>query len=51
MSYEIGEEEVVEIERLARTTINANYTFYRELSDFYREKVNELQKKLKVKYW
>jgi len=51
LSYEIGEEEVVEIERLARTTINANYAFYRELSDHYRIKVNELQKKLKVKYF
>ena len=51
LSYEIGEDEVVEIERLARTTINANTSFYRDLADTYREKVNALQKKLKVKYW
>lgn len=51
LSYEIGEQHVVELETLARTTISANYIFYRELSDKYREKVNELQKQLKVKYW
>ena len=51
LSYEIGEEEVVEIERLSRTTINASSKFYRDIADEYRLKLNELQKKLKVKYW
>ena len=51
LSNEIGEEEVCEIERLARTTIKADYQFYKGISDKYRELVNELQKKLKVKYW
>jgi hypothetical protein len=51
LSAEIGEEEVVEIERLARTPIKANTSFYRDLADTYRVKTNELQKKLKVKYW
>lgn len=51
LSYEIGEEEVVEIERLARTTIKANSVFYRDIADKYRIGLNELQKRLKVKYW
>lgn len=48
---EIGEEAVVEIERLARTMIKANVVFYRDIADEFRNKLNELQKKLKVKYW
>lgn len=48
---EIGEDNVVKIEQLSRTTIKANTKFYRDIADYYREKVNELQKKLKVKYW
>ena len=51
LSYEIGDDEVIELERLARTTIKANYLFFKELSDYYRIKVNEIQRKLKVKYW
>lgn len=48
---EIGEDAVLEVERLARTTVKANTVFYRTISDEFRNKVNELQKKLKVKYW
>lgn len=48
---EIGEDKVVKIEKLSRTTIKANTKFYRDIADYYREKVNELQKKIKVKYW
>lgn len=48
---EIGEENVSEIERLAKTTIKANHVFYRETADYYRNKVNEIQKLLKVKYF
>jgi len=51
LSYEIGEESVVEIEQLSRTVTKANYLFYKEKADYYRNKVNELQRKLKVKYW
>lgn len=48
---EIGENEVIEIERLSKTDIKANYVFYRETSDFFRKALNDLQKELKVKYW
>lgn len=48
---EIGEEEVSEIERLARSTINASSAFYRDVADEYRLKLNDIQKILKVKYW
>lgn len=51
LSYEIGEEKVVEIERLAKTKIDASSFFYREIATKYRIKLNELQKKLKVKVW
>jgi len=51
LSHEIGEEQVIKIESLSRSTINASSVFYRQIADEYREKVNELQKKLKVKYW
>jgi hypothetical protein len=48
---EIGENNVVKIEKLSKTSIKANHVFYKETSDFYRKKVNEMQKELKVKYW
>ncbi len=51
LSYEIGEENVVNIESLSKQTIDANTNFFKNISDTYREKVNELQKELKVKYW
>lgn len=51
LSYEIGEDKVVEIEQLSRQIIKVNYNFYKDLSDEYRIKLNELQKKLKVKFW
>ena len=48
---EIGEEMVSKIEFLSKTTFKVNSKYFREISDYYRLKVNELQKKLKVKYW
>lgn len=48
---EIGEEKVLEIESLAKSTFKTNTKFFRDISDHYRVAVNELQKKLKVKYW
>lgn len=48
---EIGEEKVKKIEALSRTTIKANAKYYRDIADYYRQKVNELQKELGVKYW
>lgn len=48
---EIGEDEVSKIELLSRQTMNANYKFYKDTSDLYRNKLNELQKKLKVKFF
>lgn len=48
---ELGEEKVIKIEKLSKTLIQANHTFYKNTSDYYREKVNEMQKELKVKYW
>ena len=51
LSHEIGEDLVIEIELLARTTIKTNTVFFRSIADEYRVKLNELQKKLKVKYW
>lgn len=49
--YEIGEENVLEIEKLARSTFKTNTLWFREIADKYRIKLNELQDKLKVKYW
>lgn len=48
---EIGEKEVLEIERLAKTELKTSAKDYRDISDYYRKKVNELQIKLGVKYW
>lgn len=48
---EIGEQKVIDIEKLSKTSIKANHFFYKGISDYYREKVNEMQKELKVKYW
>lgn len=48
---EIGEQKVIDIEKLSRTSIKANHLFYKGISDYYREKVNEMQKEMKVKYW
>ena len=48
---EIGEQMVIDIEKLSKTSIKANYLFFKGISDYYREKVNEMQKELKVKYW
>ena len=51
LANEIGEENVSEIEILAKSTIKANTKFYRDIADEYREKLNALQKELKVKIW
>ena len=51
LTYEIGEEAVLELEELSRKSTNANTSFYRNIADTYREKVNELQRMLKVKFW
>ena len=48
---EIGIDEVEKIELDSRKAIDAGYHFYKEIADTYREKVNELQKELGVKYW
>jgi hypothetical protein len=48
---ELGEDEVQELERLAKTTIDANSYFYRAIATKYRKLVNDLQKELGVKYW
>jgi hypothetical protein len=48
---EIGEKEVVEVETLARSIFKVNTKFFRDTSDYYRLKLNELQKTLKVKIW
>lgn len=48
---EIGEERVHEVERLSKTVFKVNAKYFREVADEYRIKLNELQKKLKVKYW
>ena len=48
---EIGEEKVIEIERLAKSIFKVNTKFFRDTSDYYRIKLNELQKKLRVKFW
>lgn len=48
---EIGLQEVEEIERLARSFVKMSAKDYRDIADHYREKVNQLQKELGVKYW
>lgn len=48
---EIGLKEVEEIEKLSKESIKAGYHFYKEISDKYRVKVNELQKELNLKIW
>jgi hypothetical protein len=48
---EIGEEKVVDVEQRARNIFKVNYTYFKETSDYYRNKVNELQRELKVKFW
>lgn len=48
---EIGLKEVEEIERLARSSVKMSAKDYRDIADHYREKVNQLQKELGVKYW
>lgn len=43
---EIGEDEVLELERLQRETIKADSYFYRAIATKYRLKVNELQNEI-----
>lgn len=51
LSYELGEEYVCQIEKLAKTAVKADTAFYSEIAEKYRIKVNELQVKMKVKIW
>lgn len=46
---EIGLDEVLEIERLSKTSIKTSGRYFKEIADEYRIKVNELQKKMGVK--
>jgi hypothetical protein len=48
---ELGEGAAHEIELLSQETIKADYHFYKEKADYYRQQVNDLQKIMKVKYW
>jgi hypothetical protein len=48
---ELGESQVLEVEELSRMAIKADYHFYKEKADYYRNEVNELQKHLKIKIW
>lgn len=48
---EIGESQVKEVELLSKIATKANYFFFKEKADYYRNEVNQLQKSLKVKYW
>lgn len=48
---EIGEDMVEKIEKLSKTSIQANHIFYKNTADYYRVKTNELQKELKIKIW
>jgi hypothetical protein len=48
---EYGIEAVESLEALGRTSIKANGLFYRNIANEYRQKVNDLQRELKVKYW
>ncbi len=48
---EIGLEKVEAIEMLSKQSIKANHTFYKDIADKYRVKVNELQKEMGVKIW
>ena len=46
LSNEIGEDEVLELERLSRETIKADSYFYRAIATKYRLKVKELQNEI-----
>lgn len=48
---EIGEERVLEVERLAKTSIKADTSFYKKIADKYRILVNEIQKEKGIKVW
>ncbi len=48
---EIGLDMVESIEFNSKQSIKANYLWYKSISDYYRIKVNDLQKELGVKYW
>ena len=48
---EIGLKSVEEIEVLAKTSVKMSAKDYRDIADNYREKINQLQKDLGVKYW
>ncbi|AKG94225.1 NinG/ Rap DNA junction specific endonuclease [Polaribacter phage P12002L] len=48
---EVGEKEVQKIEALSQTTFHTNSKYFRDIADYYRVKVNDMQKELGVKYW
>lgn len=48
---EIGLEKVEELEQLGKTSIKADYHFYKEIADIYREKIKEIQKELGIRIW
>ena len=48
---EIGYEVVVRMEKIAKQLFKADTSYYKEMADYYRNKVNEIQKELGVKYW
>ena len=48
---EIGEERVLEVERLAKTIIKADTYFYKSIADKYRVLVNDIQKERNIKIW
>lgn len=48
---EIGEERVLEVEYISKQKIKASASFYRDIANEYREKLNNLQIDLKVKVW
>lgn len=48
---ELGEEEVNRIDSLIKTSNNYGTSFYKKKSDYYRQKLNDLQKELGVKFW
>ncbi|MCP4336252.1 MAG: hypothetical protein GY679_00155 [Mycoplasma sp.] len=48
---EIGLINVTRLESAGKLQRKANGLFYKEKADYYRQKVNEIQKELGIKYW
>lgn len=49
--HELGDDFVNDLEKLAKTAINADTAFYKSISEKYRVNVNELQHLMKIKLW